>query len=308
MDHRRWMEGDLLGRKNDSSDAPGFTELRPAQGFEGFDDSVMFVIRTIARLLPGSAPFVTRLSREGEVRLIEMSSEAPERGQANLGYIAMPLELSDGSHVGSLCVIDRGYDTAEVRSLLDVMARLLVTAIEREDREQSLRDTNKELRALATTDPLTGLLNRGAFEKSVRREWRLARRHREGEEAYIVIADVDDLKPVNDRLGHLRGDDLLRDVAGALRKATRATDLVGRVGGDEFAVLLVRAGEAGYARFRERFEAALAEASSSFDGPPRVSVGGVPLSSAETWGEALDAADCEMYAEKLRRRQDRVAA
>lgn len=293
---------------NRSFDVPGFTELRPAQGFEGFGDSVQFVVRTISRLLPGSSPFVTRLARDGEVHLFDAGGDEAQIKGANHGYVALPLELSDGSHVGSLCVVDRGYDPAEVRGLLDVMARLLITGIEREDREQSLRDTNKKLRALATTDRLTGLPNRGAFEQALRREWRLARRHREGEEAYVVMADVDDLKPVNDQLGHPRGDELLRDVAEALRRASRATDVVGRVGGDEFAVLLVRAGDTGYLRFRERLEAELANCSYCIDGPPRVSVGGVPLSSAETWGDALDAADQEMYDEKLRRRAARAVA
>ena len=291
-----------------SFDAPGFTELRPAQGFEGFGDSVQFVIRTISRLLPGSSPFVTRLARDGEVHLFDGGTDEAEAPGANHGYVALPLELSNGSHVGSLCVIDRGYDPAEVRSLLDVMARLLVTAIEREDREQSLRDTNRKLRTLATTDRLTGLPNRGAFEQALRREWRLMRRHRQGEEAYVVVADVDDLKPVNDQLGHPRGDELLRDVAEALRRATRATDVVGRIGGDEFAVLLVRAGETGYLRFRERLEEELAKCSFCIDGPPRVSVGGVALSTEETWGDALDAADQRMYDEKLRRRAARAAA
>jgi diguanylate cyclase (GGDEF)-like protein len=296
-----------LSRTDNSFEAGGFTQLRPAHGFEGFEDSVQFVVRTIARLLPGSAPFVTRLLPEGEVRLFESDHDSEARGE-NRGYVAMPLELSNGTHVGSLCVIDRGFDATEVRSILDVMARLLITAIEREDRERSLRDTNKELRALANIDPLTRLVNRGAFERSLRREWRLTRRHREGEETYLVIADVDDLKPVNDRLGHRRGDELLRDVADALREATRATDVVGRVGGDEFAVLLARAGQDGYARFRERFDAALRESRYYLDGPPRVSVGGVSLASGDSWDEALDRADREMYDEKLRRRTARAAA
>ena len=86
-----------------------------------------------------------------------------------------------------------------------------------------------QLQRAAQTDPLTGLLNRGALEQGVRR-------YLAGESACgaLFMVDMDDFKKVNDRFGHAAGDALLREVARAIRGVFRAEDLLGRIGGDEF--------------------------------------------------------------------------
>ncbi|RDK02571.1 GGDEF-domain containing protein [Paraburkholderia lacunae] len=93
----------------------------------------------------------------------------------------------------------------------------------------------QELAYLANTDPLTDLPNRRAFYEA------LAARLRPGcnERLALILIDLDNFKIVNDTLGHGAGDELLRSVAGALRAAVRSTDVVSRIGGDEFAVLAV---------------------------------------------------------------------
>jgi diguanylate cyclase (GGDEF)-like protein/PAS domain S-box-containing protein len=89
---------------------------------------------------------------------------------------------------------------------------------------------------LAYHDKLTGLPNRAMFEELLELSISRARRH--GASVAVVYADLDDFKLVNDSLGHDAGDELLRQLAGRLKEATRETDLVARQGGDEFLLLL----------------------------------------------------------------------
>lgn len=90
------------------------------------------------------------------------------------------------------------------------------------------------LRDHATTDPLTGLMNRRTFEERLRDE--LLRAARRGTSLSVVMIDADHFKQVNDAHGHLVGDAVLRELAGALRNGLRRTDLVTRWGGEEFAI------------------------------------------------------------------------
>lgn len=90
------------------------------------------------------------------------------------------------------------------------------------------------LRDHATTDPLTGLMNRRTFEERLRDE--LLRAARRGTPLSVVMIDADHFKQVNDAHGHLVGDAVLRELAGALRNGLRRTDLVTRWGGEEFAI------------------------------------------------------------------------
>src|SRR3984893_3481745 len=94
----------------------------------------------------------------------------------------------------------------------------------------------EHLRHLADHDPLTGLRNRRLFEHDLRLQ--VARSQRYGEQAALMVIDLDDFKHVNDEHGHAVGDRTLRAVARALTRRLRQTDLVARLGGDEFAVLL----------------------------------------------------------------------
>lgn len=91
----------------------------------------------------------------------------------------------------------------------------------------------------ALTDPLTGIGNRRAFEIDLARETARARRHRRP--LTLAVIDVDGLKKLNDAAGHQAGDDALRAMAGALHSTARVEDGTYRIGGDEFALLLVDA-------------------------------------------------------------------
>ena len=93
----------------------------------------------------------------------------------------------------------------------------------------------------ALVDPLTGLLNRRALDRDLRRE--RARASRYGRRFSVMVVDLDGLKTVNDRDGHLAGDLYLRSLADALRQILRSGDEAYRIGGDEFVVLLPETGE-----------------------------------------------------------------
>jgi diguanylate cyclase (GGDEF)-like protein len=93
-----------------------------------------------------------------------------------------------------------------------------------------------ELERHADTDFLVDVLNRRGFERELRRAMAYAKRY--GANAALVYLDVNALKPVNDRYGHLAGDGVLRAVARTLTDNVRMSDIVARLGGDEFAVLL----------------------------------------------------------------------
>lgn len=127
-----------------------------------------------------------------------------------------------------------------------------------EERTEELQEANKRLETLATTDQLTGLCNRRHFDEFARRTIAAARRS--GRPVSLVLIDTDRFKSVNDRFGHPAGDEILRDVAACLTETARKADMVARVGGEEFAVLMPDASLELAAQAAERMRAELAAA------------------------------------------------
>ena len=111
--------------------------------------------------------------------------------------------------------------------LIDAAASLIRMVLEHDAIQQ-------EMARQARTDPLTGLLNRRAFLEEMSRH--IDRLDREDQPGTLLFADLDDFKPVNDRLGHETGDQVLQCTANILRRTVRPSDLVARLGGDEFAL------------------------------------------------------------------------
>ena len=189
------------------------------------------------------------------------------------------------------------------RQTIETTPVLVLVAVDVHD-EVVQRD---DLRQLATRDDLTGLVNRRVFLETV--DQALRRVERFGEAAGVLYVDLDGFKEVNDQAGHMVGDLVLAHVAGRLREAVRSADVVGRIGGDEFAVVLERLTSPGEAAaVARRVEESL---SGHFD------AGGQTWSISASVGLALTAgpgdsaisllasADREMYsAKRARTKQD----
>jgi diguanylate cyclase (GGDEF)-like protein len=111
-------------------------------------------------------------------------------------------------------------------------------ALEREQRRSS--ELVLELDRISREDPLTGLANRRAWDEALARE--CARSTRHGDDFAVLLCDLDQLKEINDRLGHPVGDAVLRSLARLLAERVRRGDVVARIGGDEFAVLTLGCG------------------------------------------------------------------
>ncbi len=122
-----------------------------------------------------------------------------------------------------------------------------------------LRNTLLYQKALqsATTDPLTGVKNRAAMESSMKRELGLANRH--GHNLSLILLDLDHFKSINDRFGHLIGDQVLRAVANVAEDTIRDSDMIFRFGGEEFLVLLHGTKISGAALLAERMRRRIEE-------------------------------------------------
>jgi diguanylate cyclase (GGDEF)-like protein len=171
----------------------------------------------------------------------------------------------------------------------------------------SLYLDNENLRRLATTDALTGAANRLAFDEAARRETERARRFRTP--LALVLLDLDHFKLVNDSHGHVFGDAVLAEVAARLREGLRDSDVLGRVGGEEFALLLPMTDAGAAADTAERLRRAL-RGEAVVHGAVAVAVtasfGVAPVLPEEGFAAAREAADRALY-EAKRRGRDRVS-
>ena len=170
------------------------------------------------------------------------------------------------------------------------------------------KSLEERLRRLADEDPLTNVPNRRSFEESVRMTLEVSARHQI--DGSLLMIDLDGFKDINDTHGHAVGDRTLAAVASALRSRLRSTDLLGRVGGDEFAVLL-RATTGEQALGVASALAAIVRETKLGAGAPKVALnasvgvadfGTYPLPTVE---ELFAAADAAMYSAKRAAREER---
>jgi diguanylate cyclase (GGDEF)-like protein/PAS domain S-box-containing protein len=174
----------------------------------------------------------------------------------------------------------------------------VVSVIARDNTER--KRLEHQLRQLAEHDGLTGLFNRHRFDLELERV--VANAARFGESAVLLLLDIDDFKYVNDTLGHGAGDELLRSVTALVRERLRATDVLARVGGDEFALLLPRSGAAEARRVAADLVQITREHALMIGGNPvraTVSIGAVAFHGTDaTAEEVLIAVDRAMYEAK----------
>jgi two-component system, cell cycle response regulator len=195
-------------------------------------------------------------------------------------------DLVTGLEAGADDYVVKPFDIEELRARLRTGARIL--ALE------------EELRARAMRDALTGLWSRAALFEIVRREAERARRS--GRPLSMLLADLDHFKRVNDALGHLAGDAVLREVAVRMQNAVRAYDSVGRYGGEEILVVLPECDVASAECIGERIRAAIARTPIQYEETQvavTVSIGAATALPGEPVGNTLVArADAALYRAK----------
>ena len=198
-----------------------------------------------------------------------------------------------------------GPDTPDIETLRNVAELALTSAIEA---ERKLKDHDRqiaELERLAVTDSLCGVLNRRGIDQVIHGALAAARRY--DEQGVLALIDLDGFKFVNDTYGHAVGDIVLKQVSRILVENVRETDAVGRIGGDEFVVLLTRVPwEDGLNRARA-LEEQLNTTAVNINGLTimlRASVGTQVYGSGDDGITILSQADEAMY-EAKRHRSDR---
>jgi diguanylate cyclase (GGDEF)-like protein len=134
---------------------------------------------------------------------------------------------------------DKPSDSGEPKSRGPSRSMVMRLAAEVDALAAQLQDSRArilELEARVDIDPLTETLNRRGFERELKRSVAYVKRY--GTSAALIYVDLDGFKPVNDRHGHAAGDVVLKAIAATLVRQVRASDVVARIGGDEFAILL----------------------------------------------------------------------
>lgn len=240
-------------------------------------------------LAAGVVPSLERLGRLGQLGSLPSFIAALDEGDAEelAGDFAREREslgLAPAEVTAELLTVARVLERRGESGARALVDRCILAYVER---------VTGELADTARRDPLTGLLNHSAFHARLAAEAARARRYRG--RLVLVLFDLDHFKETNDRLGHQEGDRLLRAFAAALAGAVRETDVAGRVGGDEFAALLLEARpgdvDAVVGRLRARLPGGLA-----------VSVGSAQLPDEATVPEQLvAAADRRLYSDKIAR-------
>jgi diguanylate cyclase (GGDEF)-like protein len=164
---------------------------------------------------------------------------------------------------------------------------------------RKLTDARDQLELLVQMDPLTEALNRHAFHSLLRRPE--AGHENSATSGSVAVLDIDNLKPINDTMGHTVGDKAIRAVARAMRSLVRADDMLFRWGGDEFLVLMFKLPQPDAIRRIEKLNKILEENCERWIGTPvtvTVSFGVAGFTSLSDLGQAIEQADKAMYATK----------
>jgi diguanylate cyclase (GGDEF)-like protein len=210
--------------------------------------------------------------------------------------------LIGGRLVGLIALAnsDRNYMERDL-NLITRMASFYAVALHRKRIEE-------ELRTLSLRDELTGLYNRRGFFTLAQQQWKLAKRSKRG--LLLIIADLDGLKKINDTFGHKGGDRALRDTANILEETYRESDVIGRIGGDEFAIVMLEDSKADTGILSSRLQDSL----DVFNKKPdllcelgiSIGVARYDPESPCSIDELMSKADALMYEQKRSKQEDKI--
>lgn len=277
----------------------GLLDLSPVlhrQVLEQLDDGVI-VLDAEGRIIDVNASAAAMLMPDGgSTDTLGVAIDTLLPGQALSRLITSPervleTEVDLTSYEVRATRLDAGGgSSATVLVFRDVTRRL--------EAESELKRAKQEMERLAYTDPLTGLENRRAFVSRLQEECDRVRRF--DQQLSIVLLDLDRFKQINDTWGHETGDTVLRHVAEELHGCSRTCDVAGRLGGEEFALLLPGSGAEGALRVAERLREAVRRHRPAADAEPvTVSIGVATADpDAPDWQALLRAADEALYAAK----------
>ena len=185
---------------------------------------------------------------------------------------------------------DEGYPLREIEAESIVLERMV------EQRTLELEQAHREMQRLAVTDPLTGLFNRVKIDDVLNLE--LSRQTRQPDPLSVIMLDIDDFKPINDRYGHRKGDEVLAQFATILTSRSRKTDCLGRWGGEEFLIVCPNTELAAAERLAEDLRRAIASHPFDLDQPLTASLGVAESCFGDTPETLVERADVALYSAK----------
>ncbi|MCY7387013.1 MAG: sensor domain-containing diguanylate cyclase [Burkholderiales bacterium] len=245
-----------------------------------------------SEMVQGKGPHVAPRSA-----LVPAYDAAPIGRQVQIkAYVGQPLVRADGSLFGTLCAIHPSPQPESIvgeQALIALLAAMLSTILQADLRATEEARRAERLEAEALTDALTDLYNRRGWDRLLAYEEERCRRY--GHPAAILIADLEEMKQVNDSEGHAAGDAYIVRAGAALRNASRSLDIVARLGGDEFGILCAECDRVCGEALLKRVRAALAEAN------VKASVGLAMRDPSVGLRRAWETADRLMYEEKRSR-------
>jgi len=263
------------------------------------DGARLKLAKTIG-LQPGEEDEFSESGRSGFVKVVEVSSGPAESRVDRIAgeWSAIRSELrTKGVLLGAMTVATRLPRTFESSDLEFVAAVADQIAVALDRARQHTRE--------ARTDYLTGLANRPEFERAIDRAVAAASRH--GRRLALMMLDLDNLKEINDTLGHHVGDEAIRMLAHELQRAVRASDTCGRLGGDEFGVAMPEADERDAREVGTRVRQSLEDLNrlQKVPVPVEFSVGIAAWKPGMDWQAMYQMADKALYVEKRRRQAGR---
>jgi two-component system, cell cycle response regulator len=203
-------------------------------------------------------------------------------------------KVVEGLEAGADDYLTKPFHPKELLARVEVGRRLI-------ELQQQIESQNRILKDLALTDALTGLPNRRAVEDWAKGQLSAAVRH--GFSLWVVIADLDNFKVINDTHGHDAGDTVLREFAGILKKRIRNSDICGRTGGEEFIMIFTHAEECNVGIVVARILRELREHEFSFGGKPvqvtaSFGIAGFQGKGMPDFAKLVSQADAALYAAK----------